>query len=212
MSVSINLLPNDLRRRSIRIRVIRCWMPVLLIAAVGIAGITYNDWKQCSIVTAAADQLQPDVEAAEQSMLLISESEKRTEVLKAEIEEMNALQQAEDPLKLLNVISRSATDMGDQLAVSRFDLFNLEENTQTTDAAIPTTVQASAAELSQKRFRTVMHVNGLAVSDISVARFMNSLRASGGFQSVALKSSQPSSVGGLLQREFVVECVREGRH
>jgi Tfp pilus assembly protein PilN len=187
-------------------------MPVLLIAAVGIAGITYNDWKQCSIVTAAADQLQPDVEAAEQSMLLISESEKRTEALKAEIEEMNALQQAEDPLKLLNVISRSATDMGDQLAVSRFDHFNLEENTQTTDAAIPTTVQASAAELSQKRFRTVMHVNGLAVSDISVARFMNSLRASGGFQSVALKSSQPSSVGGPLQREFVVECVREGRH
>lgn len=212
MSVSINLLPDDLRRRSIRIRVIRCWTPVLLTVAVAIAGITHYDWKQCSVVRAAADQLQPEVEAAEQSMLLLSESEKRTEQLKAEIGEMNALQQAEDPLKLLNVISGSATDMGDQLAVSRFDLFNLKENTQTADAAIPTTVSASAAEDSQKRFRTVMHVNGFAVSDISVARFMNSLRASGGFQSVALKSSQPSNAGGLLQREFVIECVREGRH
>jgi Tfp pilus assembly protein PilN len=54
-----------------------------------------------------------------------------------------------------------------------------------------------------------MHVNGLAVSDISVARFMNSLRSSGGFHHVSLKSSQPSSVNALLQREFVVECIRE---
>ena len=207
MSVSINLLPDDLRKRSIRIRVIRCWTPVLLTVTAGIAGITHYDWKQCSIVRAAADQLQPQVEAAEQSMLLLSDSEKRTEALKAEIREMNALQQAEDPLKLLNVVSGSATDIGDQLAVSRFDLFNLEENTETTDAAIPTT-----AEPSPKRFKTVMHVNGLAVSDISVARFMNSLRASGGFHSVALKSSQPSGGGGLLQREFVVECVREEQH
>jgi Tfp pilus assembly protein PilN len=212
MSVSINLLPDDLRKRSIRIRVIRCWTPVLLTITAGIAGITHYDWKQCSIVRAAADQLQPQVEAAEQSLLLLSDSEKRTEALKAEIREMDALQQAEDPLKLLNVVSGSATDIGDQLAVSRFDLFNLEENTETTDAAIPTTAQASAAKSSPKRFKTVMHVNGLAVSDISVARFMNSLRASGGFHSVALKSSQPSSGGGLLQREFVVECVREEQY
>ena len=212
MSVSINLLPDDLRRRSIRIRVIRCWTPVLLTVAAAVAGITHYDWKQCSIVRATADQLQPQVEAAEQSMLLLSESEKRTEALKAEIREMNALQQAEDPLKLLNIVSGSATDVGDQLAVSRFDLFSLQENAEPNNAAIPTTVQTSAAEKSASRFKTVMHVNGLAVSDISVARFMNSLRASGGFHSVALKSSQPSGVSGLLQREFVVECIREEQH
>ena len=212
MSVSINLLPDDLRRRSIRIRVIRCWTPVLLTVAAAVAGITHYDWKQCSIVRATADQLQPQVEAAEQSMLLLSESEKRSEALKAEIREMNALQQAEDPLKLLNIVSGSATDVGDQLAVSRFDLFSLQENAEPNNAAIPTTVQTSAAEKSASRFKTVMHVNGLAVSDISVARFMNSLRASGGFHSVALKSSQPSGVSGLLQREFVVECIREEQH
>ena len=212
MSVSINLLPDDLRRRSIRIRVIRCWTPVLLTVAAAVAGITHYDWKQCSIVRATADQLQPQVEAAEQSMLLLSESEKRTEALKAEIREMNALQQAEDPLKLLNIVSGSATDVGDQLAVSRFDLFSLQENAEPNNAAIPTTVPTSAAEKSASRFKTVMHVNGLAVSDISVARFMNSLRASGGFHSVALKSSQPSGVSGLLQREFVVECIREEQH
>jgi hypothetical protein len=201
-----------MRRRSIRIRVIRCWTPVLLIVAAGIAGITQYDWKQCSIVRAAADQLQPQVEAAEQSLLSLSAAEKRIETLTTEIGEMKAVQRAEDPLNLLDVVSRSATDIGDQLTVSRFDLFNLEENTDTTQAAIPTTAQSPSAEPSRKRFRTVMHVNGLAVSDISVARFMNSLRASGAFHSVAMKSSQPSGFVGLLQREFVVECVREERH
>lgn len=209
MSVSINLLPDDLRRRSIRIRIIRSWTPVLLAVAAGIAGLTQYEWTQCSVVRAAADQLEPGVQIAEQSMLSVTESEKRTQALKTEIAEMNALKRADDPLKLLNIISRSATDIGDQLTVSRLDLFSMQENTEPVDAAIPTSATTSANTSNLKRLKTVMHVNGLAVSDISVARFMNSLRSCGAFHHISLKSSQPSSVNALLQREFVVECIRE---
>jgi Tfp pilus assembly protein PilN len=209
MSVSINLLPDDLRRRSIRIRIIRSWTPVLLVVAAGIAGLTHYEWTQCSVVRMAADQLEPGVQIAEQSMLSVSESEKRTQTLKTEIAEMNALKRADDPLKLLNIISRSATDIGDQLTVSRLDLFSMHENTEPVDAAIPTAATNSANTSNSKRLKIVMHVNGLAVSDISVARFMNSLRSSGAFHHVSLKSSQPSTVNALLQREFVVECIRE---
>ncbi|MFO0999009.1 MAG: PilN domain-containing protein [Planctomycetaceae bacterium] len=209
MSVSINLLPDDLRRRSIRIRIIRSWTPVLLAVAVGIAGLTHYEWTQCSVVRAAADQLEPEVQIAEQSMLSVTEAEKRTLALKTEIAEMNALKRSDDPLKLLNIISRSATDIGDQLAVSRLDLFGMQENPESSDAAIPTSATNSINTSNLKRLRTVVHVNGLAVSDISVARFMNSLRSSGGFHHVSLKSSQPATVSGPLQREFVVECIRE---
>ena len=209
MSVSINLLPDDLRRQSIRIRIIRSWTPVLLAVAAGIAGLTHHEWTQCSVVRMAADQLEPGVQIAEQSMLSVTESEKRTQSLKTEIAEMNALKRADDPLKLLNIISRSATEIGDQLTVSRLDLFSMQENTEPVDAAILTTASNSANTSNSKRLKSVMHVNGLAVSDISVARFMNSLRSSGGFHYVNLKSSQPSSVNALLQREFVVECIRE---
>ena len=209
MSVSINLLPDDLRRQSIRIRIIRSWTPVLLAVAAGIAGLTHHEWTQCSVVRMAADQLEPGVQIAEQSMLSVTESEKRTQCLKTEIAEMNALKRADDPLKLLNIISRSATEIGDQLTVSRLDLFSMQENTEPVDAAILTTASNSANTSNSKRLKSVMHVNGLAVSDISIARFMNSLRSSGAFHHVSLKSSQPSTVNALLQREFVVECIRE---
>lgn len=209
MSVSINLLPDDLRRQSIRIRIIRSWTPVLLAVAAGIAGLTHHEWTQCSVVRMAADQLEPGVQIAEQSMLSVTESEKRTQSLKTEIAEMNALKRADDPLKLLNIISRSATEIGDQLTVSRLDLFSMQENTEPVDAAILTTASNSANTSNSKRLKSVMHVNGLAVSDISIARFMNSLRSSGAFHHVSLKSSQPSTVNALLQREFVVECIRE---
>ena len=122
---------------------------------------------------------------------------------------MNALKRADDPLKLLNIISRSATEIGDQLTVSRLDLFSMQENTEPVDAAILTAATNSANTSNSKRLKSVMHVNGLAVSDISIARFMNSLRSSGAFHHVSLKSSQPSTVNALLQREFVVECIRE---
>ena len=209
MSVSINLLPDDLRRQSIRIRIIRSWTPVLLAVAAGIAGLTHHEWTQCSVVRMAADQLEPGVQIAEQSMLSVTESEKRTQSLKTEIAEMNALKRADDPLKLLNIISRSATEIGDQLTVSRLDLFSMQENTEPVDAAILTAATNSANTSNSKRLKSVMHVNGLAVSDISIARFMNSLRSSGAFHHVSLKSSQPSTVNALLQREFVVECIRE---
>ena len=209
MSVSINLLPDDLRRQSIRIRIIRSWTPVLLAVAAGIAGLTHHEWTQCSVVRMAADQLEPGVQIAEQSMLSVTESEKRTQSLKTEIAEMNALKRADDPLKLLNIISRSATEIGDQLTVSRLDLFSMQENTEPVDAAILTAATNSANTSNSKRLKSVMHVNGLAVSDISIARFMNSLRSSGAFHHVSLKSSQPSTVNALLQREFVVECTRE---
>ena len=209
MSVSINLLPDDLRRQSIRIRIIRSWTPVLLAVAAGIAGLTHHQWTQCSVVRMAADQLEPGVQIAEQSMLSVTESEKRTQSLKTEIAEMNALKRADDPLKLLNIISRSATEIGDQLTVSRLDLFSMQENTEPVDAAILTAATNSANTSNSKRLKSVMHVNGLAVSDISIARFMNSLRSSGAFHHVSLKSSQPSTVNALLQREFVVECIRE---
>lgn len=209
MSVSINLLPDDLRRRSIRIRVIRSWTPVLLLVAAGIAGLTHYKWTQCAVVRMAADQLEPGVQIAEQSMRSVTESEKRTQSLKTEIAEMSALNYADDPLKLLNIVSRSATEIGDQLTVSRLDLFCIQENTESADAAIPTSVTNSTSTLNSNRLKTVIHVNGLAVSDISVARFMNSLRSSGGFHHVSLKSSQPSSVNALLTREFVVECLRK---
>ncbi len=209
MNVSINLLPDDLRRRSIRVRIIRSWTPVLLAVAAGIAGLTHYEWTQCAVVRGAADQLEPEVQIAEQSMLSVAESEKRTQALKTEIAEMNALKHADDPLKLLNIISRSATDIGDQLTVSRLDLFSLQENAESSGTAIPTSATNSTGMSNLERFKTVLHVNGLAVSDISVARFMNSLRSSGGFHYVNLKSSQPSSVNALLQREFVVECIRE---
>lgn len=209
MSVSINLLPEDLRQRSIRIRVIRSWTPVLLAVAAGIAGLTHYEWIQCSVVSTAAEQLEPGVQAAEQSMLSVAESEKRTQALKTEIAEMNALKRADDPLKLLNIISRSATDIGDQLTVSRLDLFSMQENAEAVDAAIPTSASDSAIKSNSKRLKTVMHVNGLAISDISVARFMNSLRSSGAFHHVSLKSSQPFTAHALLEREFVVECIRE---
>jgi Tfp pilus assembly protein PilN len=209
MSVSINLLPDDLRRRSIRIRIIRSWTPVLLAVAAGIASLTHYEWTQCSVVRKAADQLEPGVQIAEQSMLSVTESEKRTQTLKKEIAEMNALQRADDPLKLLDIISRSTTNIGDQLTVSRLDLFSMQENPESVAEAIPTSATNSANASDSQRLKTVLHVNGLAVSDISVARFMNSLRSSGAFHHVSLKSSQPSSVNPLLQREYVVECVRE---
>lgn len=209
MSVSINLLPDDLRRRSIRIRIIRSWTPVLLAVAAGIASLTHYEWTQCSVVRTAADQLEPAVQIAEQSMLSLTESEKRTKALKTEIAEMSALKRADDPLKLLDIISRSTTNIGDQLTVSRLDLFSMQENPESVADAIPTSATNSANTLDSQRLKTVLHVNGLAVSDISVARFMNSLRSSGAFHHVSLKSSQPSSVSPLLQREYVVECIRE---
>lgn len=209
MNVSINLLPDDLRRRSIRVRIIRSWTPILLAVAVGIAGLTHYEWTQCSVVRAAADQLEPGVQIAEQSMLSLTELEKRTLALKTEIAEMNALKQADDPLKLLNIISQSATEIGDQLTVSRLDVFSMQENAEPVETAVPTSATNSTHSSRLNRLKTVLHVNGFAVSDISVARFMNSVRSSGAFHSVTLKSSQPSGISGLLQREFVVECIRE---
>ena len=209
MTVSINLLPDDLRRRSIRSRTIRIWTPILLLVALAVTGVSQFHWARCAELEAAAVAGQADYETASDRMIAVMALEQQVNRLKSEIGELRQLQPAEDPLKMIHIVSPLVSEAGDQLAISGMDIVSDSGLRLPTDVNLPIPVSTTGNPSIVPRQKSNVQIRGTATSDLVIARFISGLRECGGFQSVTLKSSQPSNASTERVREFILECLRE---
>lgn len=215
MNIAINLLPDDLRRRSIRNQVIRAWVPVLLGVSAAGALFTHFRWTQCTELALQAESLHGDAEKVQEQLDSVGLAGGRIEVLQKSVDSLSALRPAVDPLNLLHVVSRACLSCSEVLKISRMDVSNaIETVPEPKPAATPdssaTAAGAAAAATAPERKRgvTTLGLSGVADSDVDVARFITVLRDSGAFRSVQLTSSVATQ-STPPQREFAVACVRE---
>ncbi len=210
MSVAINLLPVDVRQRSIRSVVIRVWTPVLLLFSIAVALIAHFRWMRCEILADQAALAEPGTMVLRQRMQDISDAESRVAGLQRELVSLTTLQPDVDPLNVLQAVSRSSLSCRDTLVITGMEIVNSSGDSSAPGAVKATSVVTPNAGPRALRYRqTTLNLSGAAVSDVSVARLVSGLKESGIFQSVQLKSSMPTQSSAAFQREFVVSCLRK---
>lgn len=209
MNVSINLLPDHLRRRSIRTQVIRIWVLILAGVSIAIAFMSHLRWTQCNDLQNLCETTRPTAEIALRQFDEVNGTEQRIAVLRSELDSHEKLHASQNPLSLLQIVSPVAAGCGDQLRISGMDILNSTGTAVRQEATVTTSLTPETEITKQPTRRTFLQLRGIAVSEFAVTRFMNKLRQSGGFPSVQLKSSQVSSDSSEMKREFIVECIRE---
>lgn len=209
MSAGINLLPDDLRRRSIRSRVIRIWVPILLVLSIAVLLTAYAGWAHCEELSLQARAAEPLAGTVHQVLLDIGDAESRISGLQKEILQLAKIQASTDPLNLLHVIGRARPESREKLVLSGIDIANSIDRLAAGEAIITTSVGTQNTVAGQLRRTTTLNLSGFADSEVIVAGFVSGLRESGMFRSVQLKSSTNSESSHVLQQEFVITCIRE---
>ena len=210
MSVAINLLPVDVRQRSIRSVVIRVWTPVLLLLSIAVALIAHVRWMHCEILADQAALAEPGTMVLRQRMQDIRGAESVVAGLQRELASLTTLQPDVDPLNVLQAVCGASLSCRDTLVITGMEIVNSSGDSTAPGTVKATSVVTPNAEPRALRCRqTTLNLSGAAVSDVSVARLVSGLKESGIFQSVQLKSSMPTQSSTAFQREFVVSCLRE---
>ena len=124
MSVAINLLPADVRQRSIRSVVIRVWTPVLLLLSIAVALIAQFRWMHCESLADQAVLAEPGTMVLRQRRQDISGEESRVAGLQRELASLATLQPDVDPLNVLQAVCRASLSCRDTLVITGMEIVN----------------------------------------------------------------------------------------
>lgn len=210
----LNLLPEDQQRRAIRFQVIVRWCPVLLGITLAVTLLTWHLWMRFDDL---ADQVRVDRPVAAEvgrALEQVRRADIRMESLEHQLHELQQLRPSPDPMALMAAVSRAAELADDRLVLSSLSVTNATQTRIAADAA-PAARAAGGATAGQAddvpesdELLTRLELNGSAVSDLAVARFVSGLRDGTVFDEVRLVSSLPTRSESPLQREFIVHCTR----
>lgn len=202
----MNLLPYSFRKKLVTEKILRRWIAVWTVCLLVGVGVTLVSWAgQASAATEQADleaRARPfqKLEAENEKLATeIAAIQKRESIL----EDVNGIS---DPLSYLTLISRSAAAAEGELFVNRVAISEAEE-------IIEKAVQRRGPKgrsVTPAKTKDIIQVNlsGLATNHASVATFVTTLRESGVFRSVELKSSTALPLPHGNGRQFDVICKR----
>jgi hypothetical protein len=201
--MKMNLLPMSFRHRLLIRRALRFWAVVWGVSALaasimcGLLWLELWDWRQelahHQAEAAALQAMQAENQKLAADITAIS---RRAAV----VEDVHGIAQ---PLSLLGVVSRSAKSADRQLQVQRLQVSHIEER-----IVNPKTRPGTPAKDAPIRRRLEVSLSGVAHDDVSVAKFVSSLRESGMFETVELKSSLGVTLPHGEARKYAVLCRR----
>lgn len=204
--MNMNLLPFSFRKKISTDKILKRWIVVWVICTVGGASATLASWAGQTKAQSAFQQLEqqalPIQKLSNENLKLTSEIsaiQKRESIL----EDVSGISQ---PLSYFTLISQSAAATNNELLVHRLSITEAEEavaapkkrgRPQAKPVKAPPPVKYIQVQLS-----------GMATDHGSVAVFVTSLRDSGAFRSVELKSSTSLPLPHGNGRKFEVICKR----
>jgi len=197
MKSHINILPLQFRKKLLVRQIVPYWASVWVGVAV-VAAIVC--WKaDASLAEAQAEFAIIDVQA-EPLREIVQRNQKATENLKVADQRqllVDCLKAADKPLQLVGLISSTANTNDGSIQIQSFQLTQGE---QPTNVASPGTAENDA----QRRMK--LGLQGYAVDDLALSRFVSQLRATGVFESVELQTSSNVQLAAGNARQYVVEC------
>ena len=122
-----------------------------------------------------------------------------------------------DPIKLLGVLSDKARPLNGEITILEMDFapFIIQRKVEKKSAAAPVRrrrgLRAAPPKSRQQEFksitRTELSLKGHAIDDLVLSSFITSLRQTGVFHSVELKSSDDTNQDPRFKRAYHVRCV-----
>ncbi len=198
MNTHLNLLPTQFSRRLVVRRSLLLWSVIWVVTCTSSVCVGYQKFVS---LRAAQRELERQTEKCAPLKVLQQENEQlaiRIDELRKKQYLLGELEDLYDPLQMVGLVSRSATNVSSQLRIENLTF----ERTETTSIA------GTDQDQDDSKLPTIrLILNGAATSDMAVSSFIVSLRDIGCFDVVELKSSSEAEVASRLPREFVVECV-----
>jgi hypothetical protein len=200
MKSHLNLLPiGFLRARLVRRR-LALWAPVW--AAVGLLAVA-NWWTSYSACAAAAHTFEIRQQQYEPTRKLSSENSR----MRQRIDELNnretmlgELSESHPPLAGVTLVGRCAAQCEGRVRVHHLLLERNVAAASNSKRKLPGAQSAAAGDRSQ------LTLEGVGLDNVAVATFVESLRDTGAFLNVELKSTIRSGDESGAMRQFVVVC------
>ena len=211
MKTHLNLLPCSFRKRMlIRTRLVQ-WCVLWAICLVCVSGACCAKY----LTFASHKKLFARLDRKCDSLRVIHSQNKRLHKRLTELTGRESLlaelESARHPLCLVGIVSQSARRSEGSVQIHRFFL-------STVQRAPATSTQTNASKTGPRKTQkrpTVkqtspehnrLTLNGVAVDDLAVAKFIAGLRETGIFRSVELKSSSGTQYATNEARKYEVEC------
>ena len=207
MKSHLNLLPLDYRIKALARRRILQWFLVWLSCAVAAAGLWGLKQSRCRASRQA-------MQAAERSYAPLEKLTGQSEAMRSELQQLRArgttlggLLDERPALTLIGLVSRSARQCEGRLVVQKL-LFERSEQPANADASKANTDQDGQPEPATQNTEPwgLVTLEGEALDNVAVATFVVSLRDSGLFRRVELKSSVGKKSAHEQLRSYLLEC------
>lgn len=198
----LNLLTTTFRRRALVRRRLRQWLVVWILGLTGtgsIAVVRYyarkSDQRRLTVLQMQCEPLQRLEQESTRIEARLAEIHGRESLLEM-------LERTDQPVQLIGIVSRSTGGEFQDIYVEEFSLIPITRNqlVETTDENGHMKQTHETVEVMQ------LNLNGLGTDDLAVARFVASLRESGVFEEVLLKSSTEVARSSDSGRRFLVDC------
>ena len=203
-----NLLPLDFRRRLlVKIRLLQ-WSVAWGLSLVAVVGF----WAVESVDLQAQIRQLQTLERQCDPLRKIDADNSRVRERLAELEQRQSLLADLDtvqyPLLLVGIVSQGTHRSHARVQVRNFSLAPITEvsakSAQSAHQVKKKNNETQAEENVSARMRLTL--KGIALDDLAVAQFIVSLRDTGVFHAVELKSSLVTQLAGGQAREYLVEC------
>ncbi|MCA9241750.1 MAG: PilN domain-containing protein [Planctomycetales bacterium] len=197
MSNRINLMPAKLLRAVEHRRNANKWLPVwvgvTLLLGLGQFGL------QQSLNQAAytREQLARRAQPLREVQAQVTKAEADAGVLRDKLQRLSALEQADAPLALLQVVVEACREGGHQVSLNSYEM------SEQTVAPTPATGKPGLAA-PQK----LLSLQGIAASDDDVSRLVQELRSRNLFKQVHLEATQSTGDPDSPSRAFRLLCER----
>jgi hypothetical protein len=196
MKSHINILPLQFRKKLLVRQIVPCWACVWLGVTVVAAIVCWNANASLADARTAFAIIDGRAEPLRQ---IVQRNQKATDSLKVADQRqllVDCLQAADKPLQLVGLISSTANTKDGSIQIQSFQL----TQGQPTDSASPVATHGNAP------LRMKLGLQGYAVDDLALSRFVSQLRATGVFESVELQTSSNVQLAAGSARQYVVEC------
>ena len=196
MKSHLNILQLAFRQKLLARQIAPCWGCVWGIVAVAAAFVCWNE--DASLAVAKTQFAAVDVRA-EPLRQIVQRNQKTADNLKIADQRqllVDCLCAADKPLQLIGLISTATSTAEGTIQLHSFQL--------TQSEAVTSGTPADSASLNAPRMK--LGLQGYAVDDLALSRFVAQLRSTGVFETVELQTSSNVQLAAGNARQYVVEC------
>lgn len=196
MTTRINLMPSKLLRAVEHRRNANKWCPVwvsvALLLGLGQFGLQHSLNQAAYTYRELAKRAEP----LRQVQAKVAKTRAETTALRDKLDRLSALEQANAPLALLQVVVEACREGGERVSLNSYEMSEQA-------AALEATAEKGPAAPTK-----TLTLQGIAASDDDVSRLVQELRSSQLFKRVHLEATQSTGDSESFSRAFRLLCER----